>query len=217
MTTENTALSNPLICQTAHPGETRAVDWLDQQIKQAWKLLTLPLLLFIALPVFSIFLKTSVADLFTTLNHSQVVQAISLSLLTSLATTLVTLIAGTPVAYLLSQRRPPFHHFVDTLIDLPTVLPPSVAGIALLMTFGRKGLLGPVLAPIGISIPFTVIAVIMAQTFVAAPFYVKAAAIGFASIEPELHQAAALDGANRWQIFRYIILPISWAALLTAV
>jgi len=95
------------------------------------------------------------------------------------------------------------------------VLPPAVAGVALLMAFGRRGLFGPLLATAGISLPFTFAAVVLAQTFVAAPFYVKAAAIGFAGIDPEFRQAAALDGASRWQIFRFITLPLSWRALIS--
>jgi len=68
---------------------------------------------------------------------------------------------------------------------------------------------------LGINIPFTMAAVVMAQTFIAAPLYIKAAAIGFSAIDPELRQAAALDGANRWQIFRYVVLPLSWMALVS--
>jgi molybdate transport system permease protein len=183
--------------------------------RSSWKLLVLPLLLFIALPIVALFLRTSVADLAANLNQPQVLKAINLSLFTSSITTVVTWVVGTPVAYFLAQRQSRFHHVVDTLIDLPTVLPPSVAGVALLMTFGRRGLLGPFFATLGINIPFTVIAVVLAQTFIAAPFYVKAAAIGFAAIDPELKRAAELDGASRWQIFRHVILPLSWTALLS--
>jgi len=183
--------------------------------KGSWKLLALPLLLFIAIPLIALFLRSSLIDIFKNLNQTQVIQAVKLSLFTSATTTVVTIIAGTPVAYLLAQRRFRFSRIVDTLIDLPTVLPPSVAGVALLMAFGRKGLLGPILAPLGINLPFTLAAVIMAQTFIAAPFYVKAAAIGFASIDLELKQAAELDGANRWQVFRYVSLPLSGMALLS--
>ncbi len=182
---------------------------------EAWKLLALPLLLFIAFPILALFLQTSVPDFVRNLNRSQVIQAINLSLFSSLITTIVTWITGTPVAYLLAVRRFRFHHLIDTLIDLPTVLPPAVAGVALLMAFGRKGVFGPLLAVMGIQIPFTMIAVIMAQTFIAAPLYIKAATIGFASIDPELGQAAALDGANRWEIFRHITLPLSWSSLLS--
>ncbi len=187
----------------------------DRWLNQTWKLLTLPLLLLIALPLISLFARTSPASLLANLNQRQVVQAAGLSLATSLTSTLITLAFGTPVAYWLARRRSRFYHIVDTLIDLPTVLPPSVAGVALLMAFGRRGLLGGALAAAGISLPFTAVAVIMAQTFIASPLYVKAATIGFAGIDPELKQAAALDGAGRRQIFRYIILPLSWMALLS--
>ncbi|MCB0222962.1 MAG: ABC transporter permease subunit, partial [Anaerolineae bacterium] len=84
-----------------------------------------------------------------------------------------------------------------------------------LMAFGRRGILGSYLEIMGVSIAFTQIAVVMAQTFVAAPFYVKAAILGFSSIEPELEQAAALDGASGRQIFRFITIPLSWMALLS--
>ena len=200
---------------TKHARITSQASWSSQSFKGYWKLLALPLLLFIVIPLLALFLRTSFTDFFTTLNQKQVIQAVSLSFLSSISATAVTLIAGTPVAYLLAQRRFRFHRVIDTIIDLPTVLPPSVAGVALLMAFGRRGLFGPALAAVGISIPFTFLAVILAQTFVAAPFYVKAAAIGFAGIDSELKQAAALDGANRWQIFRYVTLPLSWMALVS--
>lgn len=181
----------------------------------SWKLLSLPLLAFIAIPLLALFLRISPADFLTNLNRAQVIQAINLSLLTSLTTTGVTLLLGTPVAYLLAQRRSRFYRMVDTLIDLPTVLPPSVAGVALLIAFGRRGLFGTFFTALDIGIPFTTLAVVMAQTFIAAPYYVKAAAIGFASIDLELKQAAELDGASRWQVFRHIVLPLSWTALLS--
>jgi molybdate transport system permease protein len=149
------------------------------------------------------------------LSDPQVAQAISLSLLTTLISLGLTIIFGTPVAYLLARYQFPFRRTIDTLLDLPTVLPPSVAGVALLMAFGRRGLLGEWLEVWGIHIAFTQVAVILAQTFVAAPFYVKAAIIGFGSVDQDLEQAAALDGAGGWQVFRFITLPLSWTALLS--
>lgn len=104
---------------------------------------------------------------------------------------------------------------MDTLLDLPTVLPPSVAGIALLMAFGRKGIFGSLFTAMGVNIPFTVLAVIMAQTFVASSYYIKAAYLGFSAVSLDLKQAAALDGANRWQIFWRITMPMSWSSLLS--
>lgn len=183
--------------------------------RHIWRLLALPLLVFLAFPLLALFLRTSPASFWAGFNRAQVFQAIELSTFTSVITTFVTLVLGTPVAYLLSQRRFRWHRLIDTLIDLPTVLPPSVAGVALLMAFGRRGLFGPMLENLGISLPFTLAAVIIAQTFIASPYYVKAATLGFSAIDLELKQAAALDGANGWQVFRHIVLPLSWMSLLS--
>ncbi len=196
--------------KTAPPSKLSS-GWL----RLSWRLLVLPFSLFIFLPLLALFLRISPADLWSSLNTSQVTQALSLSLVTSLATVVVTILFGTPVAYYLSHRQYRFHRLLDTLIDLPTVLPPAVAGVALLVAFGRRGLLGGALQSIGISLPFTPIAVIMAQTFIAAPLYIKSATLGFSGVNCELRRAAALDGANRWQTFRYIMIPMSWIALLS--
>jgi molybdate transport system permease protein len=183
--------------------------------KDAWQLLSLPFILFIGIPIIALFARITPADLLITLQQEQAQQAIRVSLTTSLTTVLVTLLLGTPVAYHLSQPEARFHRLLDTFIDLPTVLPPAVAGLALLMAFGRRGLLGEWFTFFGIAIPFTPVAVIMAQTFIAAPLYIKSAALGFSSIDAELRRAAAMDGANRWQVFRYVIVPMSWIALLS--
>ena len=183
--------------------------------KQLWRLPALPLLLFIAVPIISIFARSSITDIIHALDERQVSQAISLSISTSLVATLLTLIFGTPVAHLLATRNFRGYHLVDTLIDLPTVLPPSVAGVALLMAFGRRGLVGGLLADIGITIPFTFVAVVMAQLFISSPLYIKSATIGFASIDKQLKQSAELDGASPWQIFTHINVPLAGKALLS--
>jgi molybdate transport system permease protein len=187
----------------------------DQRLEGLWRLLALPLLFFLAIPLTALFLRITPLDLWSTLQQPVVFQAIRISLLTSLGTVAVTIVLGTPVAYLLTQHRSRWYRLVDTLVDLPTVLPPAVAGVALLVAFGRRGLVGTWLAHAGISLPFTPIAVIMAQTFIAAPLYIKAAAIGFSAVDRELQQAAALDGANFWQTFRYVTIPLAWSALVT--
>jgi molybdate transport system permease protein len=143
-----------------------------------------------------------------------VAQAIGLSMLTTSLTLVLTIVIGTPMAYLLARRRFRGRNALDTLIDLPMVLPPSVAGIALLLTFGRRGLLGQYLNVAGLDIAFTQTAVVLAQTFVAAPFYVKAAYAGFTSVERELEQAEALDGASNYQVFRLITVPLAGPGLL---
>lgn len=184
--------------------------------KRFWQVFSLPFLLFILLPITALFLRITPANFIAGLRAEQVRQAVSLSLITSTTTVLLTLLFGTPAAYLIHRRRRSrLYRLVDTLIDLPTVLPPAVAGLALLMTFGRNGLLGGWLGSLGMEIPFTPLAVILAQSFIAAPLYVKSAALGFSNVDCELKKAAALDGASRVQTFRYIMLPMSWTALLS--
>lgn len=180
-----------------------------------WQLFSLPFLLFLLIPILSLFLRLTPADLLAGLRHDQVLQAIRLSLITSAITVLVTILLGTPVAYLIHHPRPGIYRVIDTLVDLPTVLPPAVAGVALLMAFGRSGLLGSLLSSWGITLPFTQAAVVMAQTFIAAPLYIRAAALGFANIDCELKKAAAMDGATRFEVFRYVMVPIAWPALVS--
>jgi molybdate transport system permease protein len=102
---------------------------------------------------------------------------------------------------------------IETLLEIPMVLPPAVAGVALLMAFGRRGIVGSYLGEWGIEVAFSQTAVVLAQLFVAAPFYVKAAVVGLSKIDREVEQAAALDGAGPWTTFRHITLPLAWPAL----
>jgi len=180
-----------------------------------WWIMSVPLFIFLLLPLAALLFSTSPIDLITSLNQPFIIQAVAISLMTTFCSTLVIIILGTPVAYLLARRQVPFRRLIDTLLDLPIVLPPAVAGIALLMTFGRQGLLGPVLDELNLHIAFTPIAVMLAQTFIAAPFFIKSATIGFANIDTELEQAASLDGADGWQLFRFLTIPLAWSALLS--
>ena len=158
-------------------------------------------------------MRLSPVDFLDSIASRQIEQAIALSGVTTGITTIITIIAGTPVAYLLARRRFAGKSVIDTLIDLPILIPPSVAGIALLLAFGRRGLVGMFLTDIGIEIPFTQTAVILAQLFVAAPLYIKSAQAGLASIDRELEQAAEIDGASSWGRFRLITMPLSIHAL----
>lgn len=144
-----------------------------------------------------------------------VADALRLSLLTSFATTVISVLLGTPTAYMLARYRFRGQAAVETLIDLPMVLPPAVAGLALLMAFGRRGLLGGPLAAAGISLPFTTAAVIIAQTFVAAPFYIRGARSGFAAVDRRLEQIAATLGSSNWRIFWRVTLPLASRSLIS--
>jgi molybdate transport system permease protein len=195
----------------ATPGAKKPHRW----ISRSWYLLAFPFILFITIPLLAMFLHLSPYDFWQSLRQDQALTAIRISLVTSISTVGISLLLGTPVAYLLSQRRNRLNRIIDTLIDLPIVLPPAVAGVALLLAFGRRGILGIWLASLGISLPFTTAAVIMAQTFIAAPLYIKAATLGFDAVDCELRKAAALDGANRWQTFRYVMFPMARSSILS--
>ncbi len=184
---------------------------------EAWWSLSLPLLLFLLLPLLALIFYSSPAELAANLRLPQVRQALGLSLRTSTVATLLSVLLGLPVAYLLARRQFPGRALVDSLIDLPIVLPPAVAGLALLLVFGRRGLIGAPLSELGIRITFTELAVIIAQTFIAVSLFVRAAAIGFAGVDPEIEDAAAIDGAGRSQTFRLITLPLSRQAVLSGI
>ncbi|CAG0934130.1 sulfate transport system permease protein [Thermoflexales bacterium] len=173
------------------------------------------LLLFLVLPLFVLLARAIEADLLQQLTQPTVTQALRLSLVTSSLSMLITAALGTPLAYSLARHKVPARSVIETLLDLPIVLPPAVAGLALLLTFGRRGFLGPVLETLDLSLPFTTTAVIMAETFVAAPFFIRSAQVGFANVSHQLEESASDLGANNWQVFRRVTLPLAGTALLS--
>lgn len=187
----------------------------DRRTKRTWRLAALPLLFYFGIPLLVLILQTSPSRTVNSLNDPAVYLALWISFKTTVISLCLILLLGTPLAYLLGRSTFRFKAVVDTLIDLPTVLPPSVAGLALLLTFGRSGPFGTLLAQFHLNLAFTQAAVVMAQVFIAAPYYIRAAALGFAGIDSEYLQAAQLDGANRWGILRFLILPLTQSALIS--
>jgi molybdate transport system permease protein len=188
---------------------------MNRRLYSLWKLGAIPLLAFFLIPIVVMVTRTSPLTLVTNLVDNQVEQALIISIKTTLISLAIILLFGTPLAYLMGRYRFPLKNVVDTLIDLPTVLPPSVAGVALLLTFGRMGPLGGWLTKMGINLAFTQAAVVMAQVFIASPYFIRAASLGFANIDEEYIQAAQLDGAGRLQILRYLTLPLASNALVS--
>ncbi|MEI7743858.1 MAG: ABC transporter permease [Chloroflexota bacterium] len=142
-----------------------------------------------------------------------VVSALALSLATTTVSLAAMVVFGTPLAFVLARRRFRGSMLLETVIDLPIVLPPSVAGLALLLLLGRRGLLGEPLSFLGLELPFTTLAVVIAQTFVAAPFYIRSARTGFAAVDHDLEDAARVDGASERQLFQWITVPLASTAL----
>ncbi len=144
--------------------------------------------------------------------------ALLLSLWTSTLTVVLAVVFGTPVAYMLARWRFPGKSIIDALVDLPIVLPPTVAGVALLTAFGRRGLIGqPLEEWTGLTFGFTTTAVVMAQLLVSAPFYVRAAKSGFESVNPDMERVAFTLGASRVRTFFRILLPQTWPAILAGI
>lgn len=179
-------------------------------------LFVLPGLLLVALlglPLLALIIHAIAPDFFANILSDSALAALQLSLITSGLSLVISLVTGTPLAYMLARWDFKGKAVLELLIDLPIVLPPSVAGLALLIAFGRQGIFGSLLTLIGISLPFSTAAVVIAQTFVSAPLYVRAARIGFAEIDPQLEEAAVVEGASNWQMFREVMLPLAGRAL----
>ncbi len=206
--TAQEAGAQPVVEKHAHPGA------VPRWARNTWRLAALPLLLFFLIPLVVLVLQTTPARILTSLQDKAVYLALAVSLKTTLISLGIILLFGSPLAFLLARYEFRYKSLVDTLIDIPTVLPPSVAGLALLLTFGRNGPLGHILVDLKMSLAFTQAAVVMAQVFIAAPYYVRAATLGFAAIDSEYIQAAQLDGAGRWQILRYLVIPLAQSALI---
>jgi molybdate transport system permease protein len=172
------------------------------------------LALLLGLPLFSLIVRIPPAALLARLGDPLILQALRLSLVTSLSATLFVVAAGLPVAYLLATREFRGKRLIEALIDLPMVLPPTVAGVALLVAFGRNGLVGHALAAAGVSLPFTTLAVVIAQAFVAAPFFVGTARAGFAEVDRKYLDAAATLRAAPAYTFLRVLAPLAAPALL---
>jgi len=173
------------------------------------------IVLYLTLPLLALFLRTNADLLVESFFQPKVQKALFLSLTTTIITTIIILIIGTPAAYIQSRVEYPGKKLVETCIDLPIVLPPAVAGFALLLMYGRVGLLGQYLVVYGIKIPFTTTAVIMAQLFVAAPLYIRHAKSLFGQMDLSYEEAAKSLGAGNFRVFRTITLPLTKIGLLS--
>ena len=168
---------------------------------------------FLALPLVAIFLRVPPVRLLRQLGNPVVVDALVVSLKTTLIAQALILVLGTPTAYLLATRRFRGRSLVVTLVELPLVLPPAVAGIGLFAAFGRTGLFGSTLSAFGVAIPFTEAAVVLAVAFVSSPLYVRQAIAAFESVDPALVDASRTLGAGEARTFRRIALPLAAGGL----
>jgi molybdate transport system permease protein len=172
------------------------------------------MLVFLVVPVVALFVTGSPGDWLTGLRHPLTAPALLLSLTTTALSLGVLVVFGTPLAWWLGRSTARTARMVETAVQLPIVVPPAVAGLALLLAFGRRGLIGPLLEDLGIDIAFSTIAVILAQVFVAAPFYIQAATAAFAGIDENLVVVARTLGARPGAVLFRVAVPLARRGLI---
>ncbi len=170
---------------------------------------------YLVLPLAALFTRTTLALFLGSLQDPVVLDALYLSLYTAAGTMIAVVLIGTPFSYLHARHAYPGRFLVDTLIDLPLLLPPAVAGLALLLTFGRNGLFGQYLHLFGVDVAFTTVAVMMAQIFVASPFYLRQARTSFEGVDQRYEQISWTLGASPIRTFFTITLPLAGSGLLS--
>ncbi|MGZ4862394.1 MAG: ABC transporter permease [Halobacteriota archaeon] len=170
---------------------------------------------FVALPLAALFAHVTVLGFVSALSTDMVVEALKLSFLTSGISLLVVIVFGTPLAYINARHQYGGKSLIEALITLPIVLPPAVAGLALLMAFGRRGLVGQYFSIWGIDIAFTTVAVILAQIFVSSPFYIRQATTSFEDVDPVYERAAHTLGASSAHTFFRVTIPIALNGLIS--
>jgi molybdate transport system permease protein len=170
-------------------------------------------LAFLLLPIAAIFAELSAGELRDGLTSDVTRDAIRVTAETNAVALALIVLFGTPTAYLLATRGFRGRALLVTLVELPLVLPPAVAGIGLLAAFGRLGLLGGTLDALGIEIAFTKVAVVLAVTFVASPFYIRTAIAAFEAVDPDLVGASRTLGAGPGRTFGRVVLPLASGGL----
>ena len=164
---------------------------------------------FLVLPLAGLLVRAPWSTLGARLAEPQVLEALRLSLLTATVATALCLLLGVPLAWLLARVDFPGRRLVRALVTVPLVLPPVVGGVALLLVFGRRGLLGQWLEEsFGLTLPFTTAGVVLAEAFVAMPFLVISVEGALRAADQRFEEAAATLGASRWTVFRRVTLPL---------
>jgi molybdate/tungstate transport system permease protein len=173
------------------------------------------LVLFIILPLVAILLRATPRNFWLAFTDPEVLRSILLTFTAAAIATALALITGVPLAYLLARRRFRGRRLVEAVVNLPVVVPHTAAGVALLLVFGRYGLLGQWLSPLGLTFTDNLAGIVVAMLFVSLPFLVNLSREAFALVDDELERVALTDGASPWQAFWHITLPLAWRGVLS--
>ncbi len=173
------------------------------------------LILFVILPVLVTLFSTSLEQLLATIVDKDVAHSIGLTFLAGAIATVVGLLLGLPLAYILARADFPGKSLLAGVVDLPLIIPHTAAGIALLLVFGRMGIVGSFLAKLGVFFTDSLAGIVIGMMFVSLPLLVNASREAFAAVDTELEHVARTDGASAWQIFWQITLPLAWQGVLS--
>lgn len=201
--------------KTSTAGIKKFFSLIDRSSLVVLGLIVVIYFIFIALPLSSVFLRLDSTQIGTQLQDWQVISAIQLSLYTSAVAAFIAFILAVPSAYFMATRRFPGKAIVDTIMDLPIVLPPAVAGVALLYAFAPRGVLGSFLSSLGITLPGYTVAVIIAEVFVASPFLFRAAKTGFENLDKDIYNSARILSGSRLRVFFTISLPLTSRGIIS--
>ncbi len=188
----------------------RKPDWFAVGFAAAGSLL----LLFVLLPLINTLIRTPVDALWAALTDSDVLGSLGLTFYAGAWATVLALVTGVPLAYLLARHNFRGKHWIEGVINLPIVVPHTAAGIALLTVFGRQGPAGQALSTVGLHFTDDVPGIVVAMLFVSLPYLVNAAREAFVTVDPELEGVAQTMGATRWQAFLYVTLPLAWRGIM---
>lgn len=173
------------------------------------------MILFIILPIIITLLSVSAEQMLRTITDKDVARSIGLTFLAGAISTALGMLMGLPLAYILARGNFKGKSLLSGIVDLPLIIPHTAAGIALLLVFGRQGMLGQAFAQVGLFFTDRLAGAVVGMMFVSLPLLVNASRDAFASVNVELEQSARVDGANAWQVFWQITLPMAWRGVLS--
>ncbi|TDX52707.1 molybdate ABC transporter permease subunit [Orenia marismortui] len=171
--------------------------------------------LFITLIILSLFFKSSLRDVGTVIKDLNTLKAIKITISSIICSAVMTIIIGVPFAYVMAQKQGKIYRIINMILNLPLVMPPTVAGLALLMAFGRRGAFAKVIRVVGLDIPFSFVALIIVQVFVMLPLFTQALRSGFEAIDQDIKEAAMVFGAGEKELLFFIYLPLSIRTFVT--
>ena len=173
------------------------------------------LILFIILPVLITLLSTSVQEILETITDKDVARSIGITFLAGGISTSIGILLGLPLAYIMSRGNFPGKSILSGIIDLPLIIPHTAAGIALLLVFGRQGIMGQLFAQVGLFFTDQLGGIVVGMMFVSLPLLINASCDAFSSVDVELEHSARVDGATPWQVFWHVTLPLAWRGILS--